>query len=433
VHPLLLFLFIGPPPLVGSAASLRAVLTDLRQPGTIWQSIATVQPAVNEMTRRYKTAIFRHTLLPLSETFIAEQVRHLSGVDVVALGIRFENRDRFEFPAGHVINPGATRAGLAREIFYITTGRSAILDSAIVEEKLDLLHAHFGVDGLYALPFAHRHRLPLITTFWGFDATLSRRKLLSSGKPAWIRYALFADRLRRRGTLFIAVSEFLRERLIQGGFPPDRTIVHYNGVDLAAFAPAERDSDHLTVLFVGRLVEKKGIEYLIKAFAPVAAGVPEVRLEIAGEGPLRPSLERLSSDCGLSTRISFHGSLSHGAVAALMRKASIVCQPSVTARDGDAEGLPTVVLEAAATAKPVVGTRHSGIPEIILDGKTGFLVAERDVGALADRLLALLRNAELRGRMGEAGRKRIEEKFDIRKQAKRLEEIYDETIASFRR
>jgi glycosyltransferase involved in cell wall biosynthesis len=181
------------------------------------------------------------------------------------------------------------------------------------------------------------------------------------------------------------------------------------------------------------LVEKKGVEYLLEAFALVAAELPEVRLEIAGDGPLRPSLERSTSESGLSARVRFHGSLSHGAVAALMQNASLVCQPSVTASDGDSEGLPTVVLEAAATAKPLVGTRHSGIPEIIVDGKTGFLVAERDVGALADRLLSLLKNAELRRKMGEAGRKRIEEKFDLKKQAKRLEEIYSETISSFRR
>jgi glycosyltransferase involved in cell wall biosynthesis len=392
---------------------------------------AIIEAAISEMTRRYKTAIFRHTLLPLSETFISEQIRHLRGVDVVVLGIRFQNSDRFELPAGHVINPEGGPGGLIREILYITSGRSARLDTAIAEEKVDLLHAHFGVEGLYALPFALRHGLPLITTFWGFDATMSRRELLLSGKPAWIRYALFADRLRRRGTLFIAVSEFLRSRLIQSGFPPDRTIVHYNGVDLTAFAPVRHDSDDLTILFVGRLVEKKGVEYLIKAFALVAAQAPEVRLEIAGEGPLRQSLERLTSECGLAARVTFHGSLSHREVSALMQNASVVCQPSVTAADGDAEGLPTVVLEAAATARPLVATRHSGIPEIIVDGKTGFLVAERDVEALADRLLSLLGNLELRKRMGEAGRKRIEEKFDLRKQAKSLEEIYGETISNF--
>ena len=394
---------------------------------------AIIEFTISQMTRRYRTAIFRHTLLPLSETFISEQVRHLRGVDLVVLGIRFQNSDRFQLPAGHVINPGATPGGLMREILYITTGRSAILDKAIIEERIDLLHAHFGVEGLYALPFALRHGLPLITTFWGFDATMSRKTLLLSGKPAWIRYALFAERLRRRGTLFIAVSEFLRSRLIQSGFPPDRTIVHYNGVDLAGFAPAEHDSENLTILSVGRLVEKKGFEYLLEAFALVATEVPEARLEIAGEGPLRQSLEQLASQRGLSDRVTFHGSLPHGVVASSMQNASIICQPSVTASDGDSEGLPTVVLEAAATAKPLVSTRHSGIPEIIVDGTTGFLVAERDVGALADRLLSLLRNAELRKKMGEAGRRRIEEKFDMSKQAERLEEIYSETIASFRR
>ena len=389
-------------------------------------------PAIPEMTRRYKTAIFRHTLLPLSETFIAEQIRHLRGVDVVVLGIRFQNRDRFELPAGHVINPGGTAGGRIREILYIVSGRSSTLDRAIIEEKIDLLHAHFGVEGLYALPFALRHRLPLITTFWGFDATMSRRHLLSSGKPAWIRYALLADRLRRRGTLFIAVSEFLRNRLIGSGFPPDRTIVHYNGVDVAAFAPARHDPEGQTILSVGRLVEKKGLEYLIKAFALVAPQATEARLAIAGEGPLRRPLERLTAECGLTSRVTFHGSLPHRAVAGLMQKSSIVCQPSVTAADGDSEGLPTVALEAAATARPIVATRHSGIPEIVVDGTTGFLLAERDVRGLADRLLLLLKNADLRRAMGEAGRRRIEERFDLRRQAERLEEIYSETISRFR-
>ena len=383
------------------------------------------------MTRRYKTAIFRHTLLPLSETFIAEQIRHLRGVDVVALGMRRQNSDRFELPATYVVNPDAGLRGRVRELVYITTGRAAALDRAIAREEVDLLHAHFGVEGLYALPFALRHELPLITTFWGFDATMSRTKLLLSGKPAWMRYALFAERLRRRGTLFIAVSEFIRSRLLESGFPPDRTIVHYNGVDLTAFTPPDHETDARTILSVGRLVEKKGMEYLIEAFARIAGEVPEVRLEIAGDGPLRRPLEQLTSERGLSARVTFHGSLPHPVVAGLMQRASIVCQPSVTAANGDSEGLPTVVLEAAATGRPLIGTHHSGIPEIIADGTTGFLVPERDVAALADRLLLLLTSAELRRKMGDAGRRRIEQEFDLGKQAKRLEEIYRETISGF--
>jgi glycosyltransferase involved in cell wall biosynthesis len=385
------------------------------------------------MTRRFKTAIFRHTLFPLSETFIAEQVRHLRGVDVVALGIRRENSDRFELPAVHLVNSGGGLPGRFRELVYIAMGRAAVFDRAIAREGIDLLHAHFGVEGLYALPFALRHRLPLITTFWGFDATMSRARLLLSGKPAWMRYGLFAERLRRRGTLFIAVSAYIRSRLLESGFPPDRTIVHYNGVDIGAFTPPDRESEDRIILSVGRLVEKKGMEYLIESFARIAGQVPDARLEIAGDGPLRRPLERLTSERGLSARVTFHGSLPHPVVAGLMQRASIVCQPSVTAASGDSEGLPTVVLEAAATGRPLIGTHHSGIPEIISDGTTGFLVPERDVAALADRLLLLLTSAELRCRMGEAGRKRIEREFDLVKQAERLEEIYHETISDFER
>jgi glycosyltransferase involved in cell wall biosynthesis len=201
---------------------------------------------------------------------------------------------------------------------------------------------------------------------------------------------------------------------------------------VTAFTPAEHEAEDPTILSVGRLVEKKGMEYLIKAFARIAGEVPEARLEIAGDGPLRPSLERLTSDCGLSARVTLRGSLPHRAVATSMQNASIVCQPSVTAADGDSEGLPTTVLEAVATAKPLIGTRHGGIPEVVVDGATGFLVPERDVPALANRLLLLLKNAELRKRMGEAGRRRIEEHFDLRKQSRRLEEIYSETISSFK-
>ena len=107
----------------------------------------------------------------------------------------------------------------------------------------------------------------------------------------------------------------------------------------------------------------------------------------------------------------------------------MLAAPSITARDGDAEGLPTVIVEAAASSLPAVGTRHAGIPEAIVDGKTGFLVAERDAEALGDRLGALLGSAELAARMGAAARSHAEQRFDLARQTERLEEIYDRVSA----
>jgi colanic acid/amylovoran biosynthesis glycosyltransferase len=152
--------------------------------------------------------------------------------------------------------------------------------------------------------------------------------------------------------------------------------------------------------------------------------VPDVQLEIVGDGPLRRFLERLTTEFGISQQVRFIGTLSHEEVAVHMKKASIFCLPSVTAEDGDAEGLAIVFLEASASMKPVVGTLHGGIPEAIHNGHNGFLVPERDIDALGKYLLILLNNRELRQKMGEEGQRLVKMNFDIKKQTQYLEEIY---------
>ena len=175
------------------------------------------------------------------------------------------------------------------------------------------------------------------------------------------------------------------------------------------------------MLHVGRLVEKKGTAGLLRAFARVPAG----RLAIIGEGPLRPALERLARELGLGERVRFLGVQAPDDVAEWMRRAALLAAPSLTARDGDAEGLPNVVVEAAASALPVVGSDHEGIPEAVADGTSGFVVPEGDVAALAARMAELLGDAALRRRLGAAGRALAEAKFDIKRQMRRLEERYD--------
>jgi glycosyltransferase involved in cell wall biosynthesis len=237
-----------------------------------------------------------------------------------------------------------------------------------------------------------------------------------------MHYALRERALQRRGALFLAVSEALRRQAIARGYPPERTLVHYNGVDLTRF-PAGPGGPGI-ILFVGRLVEKKGVEFLLRAFATVAREWPETSLVIIGEGPLRARLEQLA---GASVR--FLGAQPPEAVAEWMRRATILAAPSVTAHDGDAEGLPNVVVEAAASALPAVGTDHQGIVEAIVEGETGFIVPERDAEALAARLMAILADPERRNRMGAAARAMAEQRFDFARQMHRLEEFYDEVRA----
>jgi glycosyltransferase involved in cell wall biosynthesis len=235
-----------------------------------------------------------------------------------------------------------------------------------------------------------------------------------------MRYAVGKGRLQRGGALFLAVSDALRQQAIARGYPESRTITHYNGVDLERFQPDPTLAEPNLILHVGRLVEKKGTKILIEAMTKL----PGARLIIIGDGPLRAALTRQARELG--ERVRFLGALASAEVARWMRRASVLAVPSVTAADGDAEGLPNVVVEAAASGLPVVATAHWGIPEAIEEGRTGFLVPENDAEALAARLAELLESQSLRRDMGVAARGLAERKFDQRMLTERLEAIYDE-------
>jgi glycosyltransferase involved in cell wall biosynthesis len=286
-----------------------------------------------------------------------------------------------------------------------------------------LIHAHFGVEGVYALPLAKRLKIPLVTTFHGFDATLSTAALLSS--PAWANYSLFRRQLAQQGDLFLCASAFIRDRVLAMGFPEARTKTHYIGVDCRTTQPRNPAEETPTILHVARLVEVKGTHYLIRAFGSLAQRHATAALVIIGDGPLKQSLQALAKSLGVERRVQFLGALPHADVLAWMRKAAILALPSVRTASGRVEGLGMVLLEAAATGVPTVGSRVGGIPEGILDGKTGFLTPERDADALAHRLGELLDDSAMRLRMGMAARELVERQFDIHRQTEALEDHYE--------
>ena len=295
-----------------------------------------------------------------------------------------------------------------------------------------LVHAHFGTDGLRALPLAQALGVPLVTTLHGYEVHRSRAALLGSGRLSWMRYALLRRRLQMAGDLFLAVSEALRDRALAQGFPADRTVTHYNGIDLDRFRPGDGRAG-ATILHVGRLVEKKGTAVLLRAFATIRTDHPAARLAIVGDGPLRPRLQALAGALGIAEAVDFLGALDPEAVAAHMRRATLLAAPSLTARDGDAEGLPQTIVEAMASGLPVVGTHHSGIGEAVADGESGFLVPEGEHEPLASRLADLLGDPVMRGQQGAKGRAIAEAKFDAVRQARLVEARYDALSGAARR
>jgi colanic acid/amylovoran biosynthesis glycosyltransferase len=166
-------------------------------------------------------------------------------------------------------------------------------------------------------------------------------------------------------------------------------------------------------LSIARLVPKKGIEHALRAVALLAGEHPGLRYTIVGDGPLRSELESLARALGVADVGRVAGWRTQPDVLALARAADVLLAPSVTAPDGDAEGTPVAILEAAALGLPVVASRHSGIPDVVSEGESAILVDEADARALADAI-ARLRDPALRRRMGEAGRAFVERRHDIR-------------------
>ena len=374
-----------------------------------------------------EVAIFRRNLFKISEPFITQQGEQLRRYRALYLG-RLRQGDK---PAGvesSSFEDVAGRWSLPLAAWQMITRETRTFERLLDGRRPSLIHAHFGVDGVYALPLARRLGIPLVTTFHGFDATLSTPALMCS--PDWAQYRVFRGRLAREGALFICVSAFIRDRLLAMGFPAARTRVHYIGVDCEAIRARDRAEETPTVLHVARLVEFKGTQYVIRAFAAAASERPEIRLVILGDGPLNRRLRSLAGSLGLDERVRFLGARPHAEVLGWMRKAAMLVLPSVRTRTGRAEGMGQVLLEAAASGVPVIGSRSGGIPESVVEGRTGFLVPERDPQALARRMIELVDDSTLRQRMGAEARAHVERNFDIRRQTETLESLYDAVLTN---
>jgi glycosyltransferase involved in cell wall biosynthesis len=196
----------------------------------------------------------------------------------------------------------------------------------------------------------------------------------------------------------------------------------YNGLDLHQFTyapPSTAAAETPVILSVGRLIEKKGLGDLLAAVAILRRG-RRFRVEIIGSGPLQPALEADVKRRGLEDVVTFRGALPQEEVRRAYQRATIFALPCVVTAQGDRDGMPTVLLEAMASGVPVVSTAVSGIPELIAAGHDGLLVAPHDPGTLADALGLLLADAQLRDRLAQAARNKIDTQFAIERSAQQL-------------
>jgi colanic acid/amylovoran biosynthesis glycosyltransferase len=290
--------------------------------------------------------------------------------------------------------------------------------------KYDVIHAHFG-------PVANNLRFarniwnaPLVVTFHGYDYCSVPRE---QGRHIY-------NRLFRDADAVMAISDYARTKLEELDCPTDKIRLLHTGVCLADFPYRPRtlgEGETVRILAVGRLVEKKGFEFAIRAMALVRRKYPNLRYDIIGDGPLRMELQQLIRELDLEEVVYLLGTADSDFIRERLAQAHLFLLASVTASDADQEGIPVSLMEAQATGLPVLSTTHSGIPELIADGASGILVPERDIEALADGLLHLIEHSSEWPRMGREGREIVEARFNITTLNHDLARLYQEVCARF--
>lgn len=358
----------------------------------------------------------------LSETFIATEMRSLEGaghaVDVIS-----QHRQR----PGEPVHGEIAASGLLDRVHYVDAHLAAdslapVPSLPLAPGRHDVLHAHFGPSARRFL-FARRQAdAPLVVTFHGYDYSAVPRA----------RGATMYDALFESADVVTFNCEHARLALVALGCPPTKLARLRMPIVAGEFAFRSRSlgvREPVRVLTVGRLVEKKGHAVALRALAEVAREVP-IRYDIVGDGPLAGSLAALVRELNLQDVVCLHGAKDSAFVRSLLDRAHLFVLASAEAPDGDREGTPLVLMEAQACGLPVVSTVHAGIPEVVLDGRTGVLVPEHQPRALAEAILQLTREPDSWPALGRRGRAHVEQTFDAEPCVEELLGVYARAAAA---
>ena len=286
--------------------------------------------------------------------------------------------------------------------------------SQIANRRPDAVLAHFGTTAVEVCPLFRQAGIPLVAHFNGFDLS---RSLRSSRYRRLLRESVSSIHT------YVVVADYMRDALLQLGIPEERIEKIPYGTPIPPMDPVvDQCESPCRFLTIGRFVEKKRPDLTIAAFAEVASTDPSCRLVMVGDGPLLDRCKRLVKSLEIEDRVEFLGSLSPERVQAELASASVFVQHSSTSSDGDKEGWPVAVAEAAARSLPVVATRHASIPEQVPHGECGLLCEEGDWQEMARHLVRLARDPDERTEMGKAARSRMES-IRVERQVVKLEDV----------
>ena len=375
--------------------------------------------------------IFAERMLPSTQTFIPLQVAALTRYKPHYAGLIPAERNYPLADKPVLLTRDRSPISRIRRELYRWTGLARGFQSQIHQIRPDIIHAHFAEGASAALFLSRQLHVPLVLHLRGGAELLPDRELLQHAFQ--YPYLAFRRRLWKSASLFLCVSEYIRDKALLAGFPREKLRVQYTGMNCEAFTPRcpASEKDPSLVLYVGRLVPYKGCDYLLRAMELVQREHPKARLVVIGDGEFRHTLERLNKDLGVGCE--FLGEQTQEKIRWWLERARVFCAPSVTLSDGMSEAFGNVFSEAQAMGVPVVSFRHGGIPETMRDGVTGLLANERDVDGLSAQLKRYLQDESFWWHSREEGMRWVRASFDVHDQTAKLEVLYDEVIEEFAR
>jgi colanic acid/amylovoran biosynthesis glycosyltransferase len=355
-----------------------------------------------------------------SETFIRDQIAEFSKLATVFTihSGRYPERNG----DGKLLSPGIF--WVLGKILKIVTGErnNYFTDRGfreyLLKNKIEVVLANYGLSGSHLLPVCRQLNIPLVVIFHGHDAT--DRKLLKE-------YDKKYKQLFEHATI-VAVSQEMKTRLVGIGASPERIHVVPCGVDPTKFRPSSSKKQKRFVA-VGRFVEKKGPLHTIRAFHKAWKKYSDAELVMVGnQKGLYDKCVKLVDELRMQTAVRFTGIQTQAQIRELMVSSLAYVQHSITAANGDMEGTPVSILEAAASGLPVISTFHGGIQDAVIHEKTGFLVKEGDVDKMSDYMVQFIENPEKASEMGMSGRAHIETNYTLENQIRKLYELAADAI-----
>lgn len=361
-----------------------------------------------------------------SETFIHAHVARLSEKVVFLHGGFIPRYDNDDKPIDKYHSSSVMRVlrALVRRVLKLPTDyfeKKALMDF-LANNNIDAVLAEYGYTGVAVMDVCEEIRIPLIVHFHGCDAYDETIK---------VRLNEEYKMLFKKSQAIIAVSNHMKERLLSLGAIPDKTFVNACGIDTSLFFKGSSLATQPFFISVGRFVDKKAPHLTLLAFKKVSKRYPEARLIMIGEGPLLEICKQTVKALRIFSSVEFLMVRTPNEIAEILRKARAFVQHSLRTSYGDSEGIPVAILEASASGVPVVATRHSGIPEAVINGETGFLVEEGDIDAMAERMMLLVKDPNLAERMGRAAREHMINHFSIEKSIGNLRDIIQKSIRGY--